>query len=68
LTEKDLTKTVYIRKEPYSVIEALNRQLSHYAYHTGQIVFLAKLMKSKDWVTLSIPKNKSGDFNRSKGM
>jgi hypothetical protein len=64
----DLNKTVYIRNEPHSVIEALNRQLSHYAYHTGQIVFLAKLIKSNNWKTLSIPKGKSGDFNKSKKM
>ena len=68
LTTEDLTKTVYIRREPHSVIEALNRQLSHYAYHTGQIVFLAKLMRSKEWKTLSIPKAMSGEFNKSKNM
>lgn len=68
LAEDDLTKTVIIRKEPHTVIEALNRQLSHYAYHTGQIIFLAKMIKSKDWVSLSVPKNKSGDFNLSKGL
>ena len=55
---EDLLKTVYIRKEPLLVIEALNRSLTHTAYHIGQIVFLAKYLKKSDWKTLSIPKKK----------
>jgi hypothetical protein len=66
LTEDDLMKTVYIRSEPHTVIEAINRQLTHYAYHVGQIVFLSKYIKGKDWQTLSIPRGKSEEFNKTK--
>lgn len=66
LKEDDVMKTVYIRAEPHTVIEAINRQLTHYSYHVGQIVFLSKHIKGKIWQTLSIPKGKSDDFNRSK--
>lgn len=68
LTPDDLTKTVLIRKESHTVIDALNRQLSHYAYHIGQIIFLAKLIKSGEWKSLSIPRNRSQDYNKTKGM
>ena len=63
LTENDLMTTVYIRKEPLSVIDAMNRQLAHYAYHTGQIVYIGRLIKNKTWKSLSIPKGKSLDYN-----
>ncbi len=66
LTEDDLQRTVFIRNEAYSVFEALIRQVSHYSYHTGQIAFLAKLIKSEKWKTLSIPRGKSEEFNKSK--
>lgn len=66
LNEDDLMKTVYIRAEAHTVIEAINRQLTHYAYHVGQIIFLSKHINGKYWQTLSIPKGKSKDFNRSK--
>ena len=59
LKEDDLTKTIKIRNEPHSVIKALNRQATHYAYHVGQIVFIAKQIKKSDWKTLSIAKKKS---------
>ena len=64
LKEDDLAKTVTIRGEPHTVIEAINRQLTHYAYHVGQIVFLSKHLRSTDWDTLSVPRNRSADFNR----
>ena len=64
LKDSDLDRTVYIRSEPHSVTQAINRQLSHYAYHIGQIVFLAKHFKSSTWKTLSVPRNKSAEFNR----
>ena len=64
LTEKDLSRTVTIRGEPHSVVEAINRQLTHYSYHVGQIVFLAKHLRSSEWRTLSVPRNRSADFNR----
>lgn len=55
---EDLNRTIYIRGEAHSVIEAINRQLAHYAYHVGQIVYAAKLLKKTEWQTLSIPKKK----------
>ena len=63
LTPDDFTLTVKIRGEPHTVIEAINRQLTHYAYHVGQIVLLAKHFRSAEWTSLSIPKNRSGQFN-----
>ncbi len=64
LTEADLGRTVYIRTEPHSVMQAINRQIAHYAYHVGQIVFLAKHFQSAQWKSLSIPRGKSAQFNR----
>jgi hypothetical protein len=61
LKEGDLLKSVTIRGEPLTVTQALNRQTAHYAYHVGQIVFLAKHIKNTDWKSLSIPKNKSAE-------
>lgn len=66
LTDEDLKKTVYIRNQGHTVYEAINRQLAHYAYHVGQIVFLGKMLKGKDWKSLSIPKGASTDFNKKK--
>lgn len=64
LTVEDFSKTVKIRGEAHTIVEAMNRQLTHYAYHVGQIVFLAKHFRSRDWQTLSVPKNKSAEFNK----
>lgn len=66
LNEDDLEKTVFIRNEGHSVTEAINRQLCHYAYHVGQIVFIGKLLVNEEWKSLSIPKNKSADYNAVK--
>ena len=66
LSEKELGKHVYIRNEKHSVLEALNRQLTHYAYHIGQIVFIGKTLCGKKWRSLSIPKGQSGAYNRKK--
>ncbi len=63
LTEGDFARTIAIRGEPHSVVEAINRQLTHYAYHIGQIVFLAKHFKSTEWRSLSVPRNRSAEFN-----
>jgi len=63
LTENDLSKTIYIRKEPHTVVQALNRQISHYGYHIGQIVYLARFLAKDNWNSLSIPRGKSGEFN-----
>ena len=67
LTEDDFSRTVAIRGEPHTVVEAINRQLTHYSYHVGQIVFLAKHLRSSEWKTLSIPRNRSAEFNRHLG-
>jgi hypothetical protein len=65
LQEEDLMKTVTIRGEPLSVIDALNRQLAHYAYHIGQLLYLGKMIQGKDWKSLSIPRGESGAYNQS---
>ena len=59
LKPEDLTKTITIRSEPMLVVDAIIRQLDHYGYHVGQIVYLGKLIKHKNWQTLSIAKNES---------
>jgi hypothetical protein len=59
LEPDDLLRDVFIRGERHSVIQALNRQMTHHAYHVGQIVFLAKHLRSSGWTTLSIPKRRS---------
>lgn len=64
LTVEDFGRFITIRGEPHTICEALNRQLTHYAYHVGQIVLLAKHFRSADWKTLSVPKNKSAEFNK----
>jgi Protein of unknown function (DUF1572) len=64
LTAADFSTTITIRGEPHSVVEALNRQLTHYAYHIGQIVFLAKHLRSADWTNLSVPRGRSTAFNK----
>jgi len=64
LSNADLDRQVFIRGEPHSVMQAINRQIAHYAYHCGQIVFLAKHLKGNSWKTLSVPRNKSAEFNR----
>jgi hypothetical protein len=61
LKEEDLMKTVRIRGEELTALQALNRQTAHYAYHVGQIVFLAKHLKNRNWTSLSIPRNKSAE-------
>lgn len=63
---ENLTQIIYIRNEGHTVTDALNRQLCHYSYHVGQIVFIAKMLKNDKWESLSIPKNKSLDYNSSK--
>jgi len=65
LTKKDLKKTIHIRQEPLTVIDAINRQLAHYPYHIGQIIYIGKILKDKDWKNLSIPKGDSAQYNSS---
>ena len=62
LTDEDLSRTVAIRGEPHSVMQAINRQIGHYALHVGQIVFLAKHLQHVSWKSLSIPRGKSVEF------
>jgi len=64
LSDADLSRTVTIRGEAHSVMQAINRQLAHYSYHVGQIVILAKHFAGRSWQSLSIPRNRSAEFNR----
>jgi hypothetical protein len=64
LAPEDVTRTVTIRAEPHTVLQAINRQIAHYAYHIGQIVFLAKHFRESAWDSLSIPRGKSEEVNR----
>jgi len=66
ITNADLDKTVYIRNQGHSIMEAINRQLAHYPYHIGQIVFIGKMILDDKWETLSIARGKSNDFNADK--
>jgi Protein of unknown function (DUF1572) len=63
LQESDLQKIIYIRNEPHIVMDAINRQLTHYASHIGQIVYIGKMVNNEKWNSLSIPRNRSADFN-----
>ena len=63
LSDADLRRTVTIRGEPHSVTQAINRQIAHYSYHVGQIVFLAKHLASDHWKSLTVPRNRSAEFN-----
>jgi hypothetical protein len=63
LQPEDLLRTLTIRGEPHTVLQAINRQLAHYSAHVAQIIFLAKHLRSSEWKSLSIPRGKSQDFN-----
>ena len=64
LQPEDFDRKVLIRGNEHTIVQAINRQLTHYAYHIGQIVFLAKHFRSAEWQPLSIPKNQSAEFNK----
>ncbi|MFA7444709.1 MAG: DUF1572 family protein [Flavobacteriaceae bacterium] len=66
LKPEEFSTIVYIRNEGHTVVDALNRQLAHYSYHVGQIVFYAKLLKQSEWNSLTIPKNQSKTYNSDK--
>lgn len=66
LRPEQLDQIIYIRNEGHTVLEAINRQLAHYPYHIGQMVFYAKMLKKTEWESLSIPKNKSNLYNSDK--
>ena len=63
LQPQDFERTVSIRGEAHTIVQAINRQLTHYSYHVGQIVFLAKHFRSSQWKSLSVPRNRSAEFN-----
>jgi hypothetical protein len=67
LKPEDVMRTVTIRSEPHTVLQAINRQIAHYAQHIGQIVFLAKHLRSSEWKTLSIPRGRSEEFKKAGG-
>ena len=66
ITDADLDKVIYIRNDGHTIMEAVNRQLAHYPYHVGQIVYIAKMIKNSNWSSLSIPRNQSTQFNAKK--
>jgi len=68
LTPDDVTRTVTVRGEPHTVLQAINRQVAHYAYHVGQIVFLAKHFRSGEWKSLSVPRGKSEEVNAAMAL
>jgi len=65
LSDADLGRTVQIRGEPHSVMQAVNRQIAHYATHCGQIILLAKHFASDHWKSLTVPRNRSAEFNQA---
>lgn len=67
LAADDLLKTVVIRSQPLTVVDAINRQLAHYSYHVGQIVYIGRWIKNEEWQSLSIPKGDSARYNNQSG-
>lgn len=65
-TEEELDTLIYIRNEGHTILEAFNRQIAHYSYHVGQIVYMAKMLSKNEWQSLSIPRHKSSDYNTAK--
>lgn len=65
LKDEDLEKVIYIRNQGHTVLEAINRQLAHYPYHVGQIIFIGKMICNQNWESLSIPRNTSADYNQN---
>jgi Protein of unknown function (DUF1572) len=66
LQEEDFSKIIYIRNQGHTVVDAINRQLAHYPYHIGQMVFLGKMICNQKWLSLSIPKGNSNTYNEEK--
>ncbi|MDR2221219.1 MAG: DUF1572 domain-containing protein [Flavobacteriaceae bacterium] len=66
ITEENINENIKIRNQDHTVAEAIYRQLAHYPYHIGQIVFIGKVIRDKEWQSLSIPKNKSNEYNQTK--
>ncbi|MBU2906350.1 DUF1572 domain-containing protein [Arenibacter algicola] len=66
INKENFDTKVYIRNQEHSIIEAINRQLAHYSYHIGQIVYIGKMIKGSEWKSLTIPKGRSTEFNQEK--
>lgn len=66
INESNFNQKIYIRNQEHSIIEAINRQLAHYAYHVGQIAYIGRMVKANDWTSLTIPKGGSKSFNQNK--
>jgi hypothetical protein len=66
INKENFETIIYIRNQGHTITEAINRQLSHYSYHVGQIVFVGRMIKGSDWKSLSIPEGKSSDYNNEK--
>lgn len=66
INEENFGTKVYIRNQAHSIAEAINRQMCHYSYHIGQIVYIGKMIKGESWKSLTIPKGSSSDFNKTK--
>ena len=66
ITDDELSKVIYIRNQGHTILEGINRQLSHYPYHIGQIVYIGKMLCDNSWVSLSIPKVSSNEYNQEK--
>ncbi|MBT8190133.1 MAG: DUF1572 domain-containing protein, partial [Bacteroidia bacterium] len=66
ITETNFESEIFIRNQSHTIVEAVNRQMMHYAYHIGQLVYLGRMIKGKNWKSLSIPKGKSSNFNTEK--
>lgn len=66
INDDNFDTTIYIRNQEHSITDAINRQLAHYSYHVGQIVYIGKMIKADNWVSLTIPKGKSTEFNHEK--
>ena len=66
ITDDDLEKIIFIRNEGHTILEAINRQIAHYCYHVGQIVYISKLRSKEQWNSLSIPRNMSANYNADK--
>jgi hypothetical protein len=66
INDEDLDRIIYIRNEGHTILEAIHRQLAHYSYHVGQIVYIGKMLRNDSWKSLSIPRNRSAEFNNEK--
>jgi hypothetical protein len=66
IDDNNLEEVIYIRNEAHTILDAINRQIAHYSYHVGQIVFVAKMLQNDQWKSLSIPRNESDRFNAKK--